>query len=55
MVVLRRYMAATMAMMLVQKREGTPKIDVAPKQRHGRCVMGNKLTQHNRSGHLHKY
>ena len=34
MVVGWRYMAATVVMALAQERGGTPKIDVAPKQRH---------------------
>ena len=55
MVVRRRCMAASVAMALVQKRGGTPKIDVAPKQWHERCAMGNKQTRHDGPGHLHKY
>ena len=39
-------MAATVAMALVQKRGGTPKIDVAPKQRQERCAMGAESTHH---------
>ena len=54
MVVRRRYMAATMAIELAQERVGTPKIDVAPKQRHERCATGPEPIHHDGPGHLHK-
>ena len=46
MVVRWRHMTATVVMALAQKRGGTPKIDVAPKQRHKQCATGAESTHH---------